>query len=490
MNRNLPPTDRDIPQLLADMVGCRVVVIGDVMLDEYLIGPVQRISPEAPVPVLEIEHEECNLGGAANVAACLAALGAEVRLIGVTGSDATAARLSERLDQAGVDATGLVADPNRPTTSKTRIVARQQQVVRLDRESRAPLDGEVARQIAARAHEAACWADAIILSDYAKGVLSEDLCQAVIAEAQHRPVVVDPKTLPWNRYRGATVVKPNRSEMQHYCGEEIDTDERAAVAARQLAVDLGLIHALITRSADGMTAVTCQDGRWTTHHVRARRRELIDVTGAGDVTSAVLALALAAGAEIGTAMWLANLAAGVKVEKFGAATVSSGEIMAAAGSGHSEKTFSTAEAAAWAAEFRARGKRVVFTNGCFDLLHVGHINYLEDSRRLGDALIVGLNSDDSVRRLKGASRPVQTQTDRARILGSLSAIDAVTIFDEDTPFDLIRAIRPDVITKGKDYRDKHAVVGWDLVESWGGSVELIEFVAGRSTTRLIRQSAA
>lgn len=477
-------------RLLDDMTGRRVAVVGDVMLDEYLIGPVQRISPEAPVPVLEIEHEECKLGGAANVAACLTALGAKVRLVGVTGNDATATKLLEKLEQTGVDATGLVTDVTRPTTCKTRIVAQQQQVVRLDRESRKPIGDNVADQMIQQARDAACWADAIILSDYAKGTLTEELCQAVIAAAGQRPVIVDPKTLPWNRYRGATVIKPNRHEMQSYFGAEINSDLRAGDAARQLAGKLGLSHALVTRSEDGMTSASCKEGVWTTHHVRARRRELIDVTGAGDVTSAVLALALAAGAEIETAMWMANLAAGVKVEKFGAATVSSGEILAAASYGRREKVLSVAQVAAWAAEQRTQGKRVVFTNGCFDLLHVGHVNYLEDSRRLGDVLVVGLNSDDSVRRLKGPSRPVQTQADRARILGSLSTIDAVTVFAEDTPIELIRAIRPDVLTKGKDYQDKHAVVGWDLVESWGGRVELIEFVDGRSTTTLLRQAAA
>ncbi len=329
------------------MVGCRVAVVGDVMLDEYLIGPVQRISPEAPVPVLEIQHEQGKLGGAANVAACLAALGAEVRLIGVTGRDTTAAKLEDMLDQSGVDRAGLVVDPTRPTTCKTRIVAGQQQVVRLDRESRIPIDGSVAGELAERAREAANWADAFILSDYAKGALSEELCQAVIAASGPRPVVVDPKSLPWNRYRGATVIKPNRDEMQRYLGEEIATDEQAALASRRLASDFDLSHGLVTRSADGMTAASCQDGTWTTRHVRARRRELIDVTGAGDVTSAVLALALAAGGDIGTAMWLSNLAAGVKVEKFGAATVSSGEILAAATSDHRQKVISAAAAAAW-----------------------------------------------------------------------------------------------------------------------------------------------
>ncbi len=489
MNENLQPTDREIQHLLQRMSACRVAVIGDVMLDEYLIGPVQRISPEAPVPVLEIEHEECNLGGAANVASCLSALGADVRLVGVVGNDSAADKLREKLLAVGVEAAPLVAVAGRPTTCKTRIVARHQQLVRLDRETRSPIEGETAGRVIEEATAAARWADVVILSDYAKGVLTEDVCQAVIRAAADRPVVVDPKALPWERYRGATLVKPNRDEMQRYLGTDVDSDERAAAAAQRLADDLDLAHALVTRSADGMTSVSRAAGRWRTEHVRARRRELVDVTGAGDVTSAVLALALAAGAPVGRAMWLANLAAGVKVEKFGAAAVSPAEIMAAANSGRREKRLTRSEVAAWAAERRAQGKRVVFTNGCFDLLHVGHVQYLEDSRRLGDALIVGLNADESVRRLKGPARPVQAEEDRAQILASLATVDAVTVFTEDTPFELIRAIRPDVITKGKDYQNKQAVVGWDLVESWGGTVELIEFVAGRSTTELIRKAA-
>jgi len=315
---------QEIRHLLDNMVGRRVAVIGDVMLDEHLLGQVRRISPEAPVPVLDIEHEKSTLGGAANVAACLAALGAEVQLCGVIGDDAASATIHERAEQSGINTTGLVADSTRPTTCKTRVVAGQQQVVRMDRETREPISGEVAERVIERARNAVLWSDAVILSDYAKGVLSEELCQTVIKAAQQRPVIVDPKALPWDRYRGATVVKPNRHEIQQYLRQDIDTDERAATAACRLADDLELNHALLTRGADGMTLATRQASSWETQHVRATRRELVDVTGAGDVTSAVLALSLAAGAQIGKAMCLSNLAAGVKVAKFGAATVSSG----------------------------------------------------------------------------------------------------------------------------------------------------------------------
>ena len=307
--------------------------------------------------------------------------------------------------KTGIDITGLVVGSDRPTTCKTRVVARQQQVVRLDREANRPIVGQVANQLIEEARQAVVWSDVIIMSDYAKGVLNETVCQTLINAAQSRPVVVDPKKLPWRRYRGATVVKPNRLEIQRYVGEEVETDEQAALAGQRLINDLDLSYALITRGADGMTLVTREGNCDATQHLRARRRELVDVTGAGDVTSAVLALAIAAGADIGKATWLANLAAGVKVTKFGAATVTATEILAAAGSERPKKVLSREEIETWAADVRKRDMRIVFTNGCFDLLHAGHVHYLEKSRQLGDALIVGLNSDHSVRRLKGTTRP-------------------------------------------------------------------------------------
>jgi len=476
---------------LSAMRGRRVVVVGDVMLDAYLIGPIDRISPEAPVPVLEIEREEFKLGGAANVASCLAALDAQVVLCGVIGDDEHGRRLIDTLRQAGIESAGLVVDDGRPTTTKTRVVARQQQVVRLDHESRRPLEGAVEASLMASVRAAIRDADAVVLSDYSKGALTTLICQAAIEAADGAPVVVDPKDLPWERFRGATVVKPNRREAEQFLGTKIDDDSAAAGAALRLAEALAVDYALITRGGEGMTLAARGISTNSAQTWPAQPRELVDVTGAGDVVAAALALALAAGCEVRRAAWLANVAAGVKVGKFGAAAVTAHEIAS-----HSEpanasarKVMTRAGAADLAARLRAQGRRVVFTNGCFDLLHMGHVTCLERSRQMGDALIVAVNSDASVRRLKGPTRPVQSELDRAQIIAAQACVDAVVMFDEDTPLELIRDLRPDVLTKGADYQSPANVVGADLVAGWGGHVELIDLVAGRSTTRLIDRAA-
>jgi D-beta-D-heptose 7-phosphate kinase / D-beta-D-heptose 1-phosphate adenosyltransferase len=489
------PARDDVQGILAAMRGRRVAVVGDVMLDAYLMGVLERISPEAPVPVLEATSERYTVGGAANVARCLVELGAEVRLSGVVGTDREGARLTALAQQLGLDVGGLVSDESRPTTCKTRLMAGCQQVLRLDRESRAAVGGDVARQLLEQTVAACRWADAVVLSDYAKGVLSAALCRAAIESAGDTPVVVDPKTLPWDHYRGATVIKPNCREAQKFAATSVDSDAQAGAVAGQLAGRLAITHALITRGAAGITLAArrddSRDGGFDTVHFPARPHELVDVTGAGDVVTATLALSLAAGAELRLGTWLANVAAGVKVGKLGTAPVSADEILAAVGRplGCGQKLRARPAAAAWAAELRRRGRRVVFTNGCFDLLHVGHVRYLERSRALGDVLIVGVNTDASVRRLKGPERPLQPEADRAQIVASQASVDAVVLFDEDTPWELIRALRPDVLTKGADYGTAQNVVGWDLVESWNGQVVLIDLVAGRSTTALIKRAA-
>ncbi len=485
--------------MLSAMVGRRVAVVGDAMLDAYVVGEVARISPEAPVPVLNIAREEFMLGGAANVAKCLVALGAEVRLCTVVGDDADGTLFRSEATNLNIDVDGVVVDPLRATTRKTRIVARQQQVIRLDRESCDPIAPAVAKQLLSRVKKAVKWADAIVVSDYAKGVMTEELCQALIACADGKPVVVDPKKLPWDRYRGATLIKPNLSEAQAFDPAAIVDDASAERCATAISKKLAS-HVLITRGKDGMTLALRQkgsrsrsgdNGRQAVYRFASRPRELIDVTGAGDVVAATLTLALAAGAALPEATWLANVAAGIKVGKFGAAAVTGQEILEAMGTGDAafeRKVMPATRAAELAQRLRKSGKKVVFTNGCFDILHVGHVSYLERSRRLGDALIVGINTDASVRRLKGAGRPVQTEKDRAHIIASLGCVDAVVLFDDDTPLDLIRTVRPDVLAKGADYRTKQNVVGWQDVESWGGHVVLVDLVEGRSTTKLIERA--
>jgi D-beta-D-heptose 7-phosphate kinase/D-beta-D-heptose 1-phosphate adenosyltransferase len=338
------------------------------------------------------------------------------------------------------------------------------------------------------------WSEAVILSDYAKGVLTERICRSAIESAGGRPVVVDPKNLPWNHFRGATVIKPNRLETERFVGRPVNTDHAATQAALELAGALSTEHVLVTRGSDGMTLASRPrlGVPQPALHLASHPRQLVDVTGAGDVVAATLTTALAAGADIRDATWLANTAAGIKVGKFGAAAVTGRELIASLGGGppdFAQKVLTAKAAAEQVASWRNEGKRVVFTNGCFDLLHLGHVTYLERSRRQGDALVVGINSDASVKRLKGPARPIQSEADRAQILASLASVDRVVVFDENTPYELIRTLHPDVLTKGADYGRKQNVVGWDLVENWGGRVALIDLVDGRSTTRLVNHAA-
>jgi D-beta-D-heptose 7-phosphate kinase/D-beta-D-heptose 1-phosphate adenosyltransferase len=483
------PTPARVADLLGAMVGRRVLVVGDSALDAYVAGEVERISPEAPVPVLAVEREEFLLGGAANVAKCLVALGARPTLCTVVGEDADGELFRNEAESLGIPKTGILVDRGRRTTRKTRIVARQQQVIRLDRETVAPLSPALEKRLTAAVARAVKRADAVVLSDYSKGVLSAAVCRAVFAAAGARPVLVDPKNLPWKAFSGATVLKPNLRAAEAFAHTSIEDEASAKRVASRIAEDVGVAHVLVTRGGGGM--VLASRGSNSALAIAAHGTELVDETGAGDVVAAAVSLALAAGAELGEAAWIGNVAAGVKVGKFGAATVTGQEILTALGgvTGPTAGRVLTRDGAAkLTAELRAQGRSVVFTNGCFDILHLGHVRYLEASRRLGDALVVGVNTDASVRKLKGPGRPLQSELDRAQILASLSCVDAVVLFDEDTPLALIRALRPDVLTKGADYKTKRAVVGWDLVRKWGGRVELVPLVEGRSTTGLVKRA--
>jgi D-beta-D-heptose 7-phosphate kinase / D-beta-D-heptose 1-phosphate adenosyltransferase len=485
------PEEAAVLQLLRDFIGRRVVVIGDAMLDHYITGSVNRISPEAPVPVIEFSEEHYTIGGAGNVAKCAAALGAHVELIAVVGSDTCGERLKSIAQDLGIHVDGLLIDHSRPTTSKTRIVAGSQHIVRLDREYHGPLSEILAHRIIVEIERCAEWADAFILSDYAKGVLSQSVCQAAITAAVGKPVLVDPKGPKWERYRGATVIKPNKKEAQTISGTVISNAEDAARVARTIGQDLQINDVIVTLGESG--AVLVADARYegSAVHFPSRTREVFDVTGAGDVVGATLAVATAGGAAITQAAWLANAAAGVCVGRLGAAAVSHQDIISAFDnrpirSAHKVMLFD--EAVRLASRLRAQGKRLVFTNGCFDLLHVGHVTLLENSRRAGDTLFVGINTDRSVRRLKGPNRPIQPERDRAQIVAAQSSVDAVILFDEDTPYQLIQALQPDVITKGADYNSKEEVIGWDVVEARGGRVLLLDLVEGRSSTGLIEHA--
>jgi D-beta-D-heptose 7-phosphate kinase/D-beta-D-heptose 1-phosphate adenosyltransferase len=464
----------------------RVLVVGDLMLDRYLVGDVGRISPEAPVPVLKLAGERAVAGGAANVARNLIGLGLAVTLAGVRGDDAEGAMLSGLLADAGIGQDAVLVDRGRPTTSKTRVVGNAQQMLRIDAEHTAPLPSALAAALVEAVSAGLQGSDVLLLSDYAKGVLTGDLCQRLIAaaKAQDVPVLVDPKGQDFSRYRGATLLTPNRAELALALGADAaDLDDLLAQAA-MLREQLGLGQLVVTLGELGMALV---DAGGTTR-VPAVAREVFDVSGAGDTVIAGIAAGRAAGLDPIDTAHLANLAAGVVVGHRGTAAISVDELAAAiAGEAALEQAAKVRSLDAMRVQvdqWRSEGQRVVFTNGCFDLLHVGHVTYLERARRYGQRLVVGLNTDRSVRALKGPERPLIGEQDRARVLAALAAVDAVVLFDQDTPIELIRALRPDVLAKGADYREED-VVGAAEVKSWGGQVVLVPLVAEQSTTGIV-----
>jgi len=468
-----------------------IAVIGDVMVDRYIVGSVNRISPEAPVPVLVHGAERIVPGGAANVAANAAALGAPVLLVGLVGADAEAGQLAAALaTYPGIDLAGLVADTTRPTITKTRVMSGRQQIVRIDAEVVAPPAEETVARLVAAAEAAVAQSAVVVLSDYAKGVLSDRVIAAAIAAARAAgvPVIVDPKRRTFEAYAGASLVTPNRLELAAATGLRDATDAEAAAAAAAAGAQFGG-DVLVTRAEKGMT-LWRRDGRVL--HVPAQAREVFDVSGAGDTALAALAVSLASGHTLETSVYFANAAAAVAVGKIGTAVVTRAELNAALDASVPEGAepgalVDTARAAAIIAGWQAAGARVVFTNGCFDLLHPGHVCLLEAAAREGDRLVVALNTDASVRRLKGETRPVQDEAARARVIGALRCVDLVVLFEEDTPLELITALGPDVLVKGADYREDQ-VVGADVVKARGGRVALVPLVAGRSTSALVAKA--
>ncbi|MBS0476438.1 MAG: D-glycero-beta-D-manno-heptose-7-phosphate kinase [Proteobacteria bacterium] len=468
----------------------RVLIVGDSMLDRYIRGAIERISPEAPVPVLRRSETRFVPGGAANVAANVAALGASVVLVTHIGDDLQGDALRRDLADKGI-AVDAIAQPGRPTTCKTRLMAGNHQILRLDDEECAHLPAQFEDRLIeiVSAHLFEC--DALVLSDYGKGLLTDRVIAALIESAQDRgiPSIVDPKRADWTVYRGASYITPNRAELERasgIAGHSDDEAERAAAAA------FGLSGAaiLMTRSEKGMSLF--RDGHQSVH-VPTKAREVFDVSGAGDTVVATLAASLAAGLQPEAAMHCANQAAGIVVGKIGTAVVSLAELKAAIETRDADEPQAVAGAMPLAAaiairdEWRARGLRVGFTNGCFDLVHPGHVQILTRSAALCDRLIVAVNSDASVSRLKGPSRPVQSEQARAIVLSAFGCVDAVVIFDDDTPLRCIEALEPDVLIKGADYRIE-TVVGADFVLARGGRVELIDLVPEQSTSRLIARA--
>jgi D-beta-D-heptose 7-phosphate kinase / D-beta-D-heptose 1-phosphate adenosyltransferase len=466
-----------------------VAVIGDIMIDRYLTGRVDRISPEAPVPVLLHSHDRAVAGGAANVAVNIVALGCEVRLVGAVGNDQDADDLKRILTETGVSPALLATDRSRPTISKTRVVSGRQQFFRIDREFPGRLSREVEEAIIEAARAAIAEAEIVVLSDYAKGVFSDDVLKQVIGSAKSagKRVLVDPKRRTLEAYRGADIIKPNAGEMSAATGMPCSTDAEIEVAAEALASQFdGAL--LVTRAESGMSLVR---RGLPTRHIKSSVLEVADVSGAGDTALAALAVSIADGFTIDDAAVMSNVAAGVAVSKLGTAIVSRRELNAAiarasSAAYHPGSLAVKSTAAEMAATWRRMGERVVFTNGCFDLIHAGHIELLSFAAREGDRLIVGLNSDSSVRKLKGPTRPIQTEADRARIVGALRAVDLVVLFDDITPLSLIETISPDVLVKGADYSEEQ-VVGGDLVKIRGGRIALFPLMAGRSSTKIVER---
>jgi D-beta-D-heptose 7-phosphate kinase/D-beta-D-heptose 1-phosphate adenosyltransferase len=466
----------------------RILVLGDVMLDRALIGGCERISPEAPVQVVDVRESRRQLGGAGNVVRNCLALGAKAWLASVIGDDTTAAEVRALLTACGAGDQSVFTETDRRTTEKTRVFAAHQQVVRLDSEVRTEITRASEEQLL-DCLQAAGPLDALIISDYAKGVVTARLCRAAIDWARSRglPVFCDPKGRDFTKYAGASVLTPNRREAADAVGYPLSDAATIERAGRQLRETLALEHCLITLGEDGM-ALFSAGGE---HRLPSRAREVFDITGAGDTVVATLAVACAAGNDVRRACEIANIAAGLKVAKLGAATVSRDELAAELARGPhgmppSAKIKTRDEISRIAAAARAAGRLLVFTNGCFDILHRGHTELLHAAADMGDVLIVGLNSDRSVAGLKGPDRPLMTEDDRAHLLAALAAVDYVVLFDEETPLKLIEAVAPDVLVKGGDYAPD-AIVGADLVRTRGGQVRVVPLVAGRSTSALVRR---
>ena len=482
----------DFDKHLADLTGQTVLCIGDLMLDEFVYGEVTRISPEAPTPVIAVKRTEVMIGGAGNVARNLVALGTRCIFVGVVGDDDAGGELKKELAKIPRIDAHLVTDAGRRTTRKVRFVSEHHSahLLRADWEPASPVDSKSEDALIGHAIKAMPKAGAVVLSDYAKGALTPRVIRAVIDAANKagRPVVVDPKGRDYGIYRGATLITPNQQELADATHSPAQTDDQVAAAAAELGRMLGAKAVLVTRSEAGMTLV----GEGAAIHVPAYPVRVRDVSGAGDTVVAVLAAMLAMQADFESAMRAANAAAAVVVGKRGTATLSVAElrsrILPAATLAPEEKiVFDWALLDEHIAEWRRQGLRVGFTNGCFDLLHPGHVKLLAGARAACDRLVVGLNGDASVTRLKGEGRPVQPVQSRAEVLAALEAVDLVVVFDEDTPEKLIARVKPTVLIKGSDYT-REDVVGHAIVEAAGGEVILIDIVPGHSTSAMVERT--
>jgi D-beta-D-heptose 7-phosphate kinase/D-beta-D-heptose 1-phosphate adenosyltransferase len=472
----------------------KILVVGDFMLDVYVYGNADRISPEAPVPVLTVTETESRCGGGASVAADIVALGAMPVCLGVLGQDANGGVLKERLTAIGADISNLIEVADRPTTTKQRLIGlaqhrHRQQLMRIDHESTEPLPDDICREILRRYQAALDQVDIICLQDYDKGLLPPAVCREMIrlGRSAGLRVLIDPThNHDYSKYAGATLLTPNRNDASTVVGFDVRTPADAAKAAQHLAESLSLDAVVVTLDKDGAYLFT-EDAREMIH---SRPRNVYDVTGAGDIVLATLAVGLAADSDFLTAARLANIAAGIEVERFGATPVTVSEMIHeiadqfGAGNIKLRSLDSAMEEINWR---RSRGQTIVFTNGCFDVIHRGHIEYLRFCKAHGDVVVVGLNSDNSVRALKGPERPIYGQYDRAAVLSGLETVDFITIFDDPSVLNLVKRIKPDVLIKGADWGSKEGVVGADFVESYGGKVLLAPLVQGKSSTATIEK---
>lgn len=464
---------------LPDFSRARVLVVGDLMLDQYWHGNTKRISPEAPVPVVHIRRDELRPGGASNVALNIRALGGQVDLLGLTGADNNAAKLQHLLEDQGIHC-HFQQCPEQDTCIKLRVIAQHQQMIRLDFEdefhavNKDPLLAHYKNQLP--------HADLVVLSDYNKGTLSNVTELISLARAQGKPVIVDPKGSDFTKYQGATLLTPNRSEFEAVAGIFTDNtvlEEKGRALCQQLMLDA----LLVTRGEEGMTLLR-QDG--TTVHLPTHAREVFDVTGAGDTVVATMAAAMAVGANKHQAMQLANIAAGLVVRKLGTANVTTEEMQQALYHAYDQHSgiVSEEQLQRLIKQAQQQGERVIMTNGCFDILHAGHVSYLQQARELGDRLVIAVNSDASVKALKGSKRPVNDLQSRMTVLAALGCVDWVVDFAEDTPERLYCRVLPDVIVKGGDYQ-AHEVAGGECVKAAGGQVQILQFLSGHSTSEVI-----